>query len=111
MEISKVKEDVKVRLKAFPSLTGLSSISDETLDIFAEDAVNQAYDDHFTDRNVALAASLLCAHFITVATADDSNVAKETVDVISREYFDRGGSDDYLTEYRRLQGSPTIRFM
>lgn len=105
-------ENVKNRLSAFPNLAdNLAKIGDAALSIMAQDAIRQARNDHFAERSVPMAATYLLAHYVVMATAEGSNVAKEQVDVITREYFDRRGSDDYLAEYRRMMGNATVRFL
>lgn len=111
MDMDTLKQGVIARVKALPNLTNLSKLSDDTLAILAEDAITQAKADHFEDARLALAASLLCAHFVSLTTGEGSNVERETVDVITRQYFDRNGSDDYLAEYRRLMYNATVRFL
>lgn len=105
-------ENVKKRLNAFPNLAdSLAKIDDTALAIMVQDAITQARNDHFTESSLPMAATYLLAHYVVMTTADGSNVAKEQVDVISREYFDRKGSDDYLAEYRRMMGNATVRFL
>lgn len=110
--MDKLVEDVKKRLSAFPNLAdNLAKIDDTALAIMAQDAILQARNDHFAESNLPMAATYLLAHYVVMITAEGSNIAKEQVDVISREYFDRRGSDDYLAEYRRMMGNATVRFL
>ena len=95
---------VKTRLSLIPNLSGLSQLDDGAIDVLVEDAINQAYADGFKATNVAMAASYLCAHFVSVATATDKNISKQTASVLTVEYFDRKGTDEYLEEYNRLKG-------
>ena len=111
-KLDELVENVKKRLNAFPNLAdSLAKIDGAALAIMAQDAIEQARNDHFAERSVPMAATYLLAHYVVMTTAEGSNVAKEQVDVISREYFDRRGSDDYLAEYRRMMGNATVRFL
>lgn len=106
------KTDVVKRLKLIAPQ--LADISDETAEMFAEDAIQQAVADGFPDEDVVRGASYLAAHYANLASNQDSNISKQTASVLSVEYFDRGGSDDYLKEYLRLKNSVSgsiIRFM
>lgn len=80
----------------------LSKIDDEVVTTFAEDALLTASDDGFTGRRLVIAASFLAAHYSALADAKNSNVSKEQASILVREYFNRDGSTDYLSEYQRM---------
>lgn len=110
--MDKLVENIKKRLGAFPNLAdSVVKIDDTALSVMAQDAILQARNDHFTEQNLPMAATYLLAHYVVMTTAEGSNIAKEQVDVITREYFDRRGSDDYLAEYQRMMGNATVRFL
>lgn len=103
------------RLKMFPNLSSaLTTLDDDVIKEFASDALAQAKEDGFTDENIVRGATYLAAHFCNMANNTSSNISKQQASVLSIEYFDRGGSDDFLAEYKRLKNSLTrnaIRFM
>lgn len=82
-----------------PQITGLDA---DTMRTFADDAVSDATSDGFTGSMLERAAGYLAAHYAYVAFNQNSSVKKEQAAVLSREYFDRNGSDAYLAEYQRL---------
>ena len=47
----------------------------------------------------------LAAHFCNVISATNTNISKQQASVLTIEYFDRAGVDDYLLEYKRLKSS------
>lgn len=77
-------------------------VGDEALNIFANDAYSQALADGFKEPGVIVASSYLTAHYAYIAFNKNAKVKKEQAAVLSREYFDSTGTDDYLTEYQRL---------
>lgn len=85
-----------------PQITGLST---ETLTMLAGDALDQATVDGFTGSLLSLAAGYLAAHYAYLAFNQNSAIKSETAAVLSHEFFDRSGSDDYLAEYQRLLAS------
>lgn len=90
------------------------SLDDDVLAIYANDAITQATADEIPETQLALAASLYAAHLVTIATNKNNNISKEQVSTLSREYFDRAGGSDYLSEYKRLVASykrSTINFL
>lgn len=99
--------------------TQITGIDDETLSMFAEDAYLQTIQDGFKDEVAIRAAGYLAAHFAFVAFNKNSKVKKDQAAVLSREYFDSNGSDDYLAEYKRMKtdldngysGSALVRFL
>ncbi|MHA3065646.1 DUF4054 domain-containing protein [Lacticaseibacillus saniviri] len=94
-------DGVVTRLKMIaPQITG---IDDETLRIFATDAYTQAGKDGFSSDDIERAASYLAAHYAFIAFNRNERVKKEQAAVLSREYFDAGGSDAYLDEYLRMK--------
>lgn len=100
--IDQIVSKVVVRIKAnAPQLT----TSDETLNVFAEDAYNQALDDGFTGSKASIAAGWLGAHFAFLADNQNKAVSSEAADVLSHSFFDRKGGSDYLTEYERMKNS------
>lgn len=113
--MEELTQKISDRLKIFPNLKEtLSKLDDDAITAFVEDAVDQARADGFTDANIVRGASFLAAHFCNLASNSDTNVSKQQASVLSIEYFDRGGSDDYLVEYKRLKKSltqNTIRFL
>ena len=108
-------QKISERLQLFPNLEEtLDKLGDDAIEAFAEDAMDQALEDGFTEANVVRGASFLAAHFCTVASNTNSNISKQQASVLTIEYFDRGGSDDYLAEYKRLKnslGKNTITFL
>lgn len=89
-------------------------VAEDTLTLFATDALTQATADEIPTAQLQLAASLYAAHLATISQNQNNNVSKEQVSTLSREFFDRGGSSDYLAEYKRLVKSyrqTTLRFM
>lgn len=108
-------QKISERLKLFPNLKkAMSKLDDGAITAFVEDAVEQARADGFTDANIVRGASFLAAHFCNLASNEKSNISKEQASVFDIEYFDRGGSDDYLVEYKRLKKAlthNTIRFL
>ncbi|MBB1078961.1 hypothetical protein H5S09_04185 [Limosilactobacillus sp. STM2_1] len=108
-------ERVLKRLKLFPNLSdALSKLDQEIIDDLVDDAMSQAQADGFTESNIVRGATYLAAHFCNLASATGSNISKQQASVLTIEYFDRGGSDDYLVEYNRLKNSlkqSSIRFM
>lgn len=113
--MDELAQKISERLKLFPNLKEtLTKLDDGTILAFAEDAIDQARADGFTDSNIVRGASFLTAHFCNLASNSDTNISKQQASVLSIEYFDRGGSDDYLVEYKRLKKSLTqniIRFL
>ena len=69
---------------------------------FAQDALDQASADGFTDPKLEIAAGWLGSHFATLLDNANDNVKKKTMSVMSTEYFDRGGISTFLTEYNRM---------
>ena len=106
---------VAKRLKLFPNLSeALSKLDKDIIDELINDALDQAATDGFTERNIVRGATYLAAHFCNLASATGSNISKQQASVLTIEYFDRGGSDDFLVEYNRLKNSlrqNSIRFM
>lgn len=113
--MEELTQKISERLKLFPNLKEtLIKLNDGAITAFVEDAVDQARADGFTDPNIVRGASFLAAHFCNLASNSDTNISKQQASVLSIEYFDRGGSDDYLVEYKRLKKSltqNTIRFL
>lgn len=104
MDIEKIVTAVKQRLMLMPNLkVTITGLDDEVLTIFAKDAITQALSEGFTEVNVEMGAAYLTAHFCNVVSATNTNVSKQQASVLSIEYFDRAGVDDYLLEYQRLQ--------
>lgn len=83
-----------------PQITGLS---ETTFSILASDAYDQAIGDGFTGSGAIRAAGYLAAHFGVLASNANNNIKSESAAVLSHEYFDRSGTDDYLVEYNRLR--------
>lgn len=112
-----MKTSIKTRLNLFPNIKAIVDKLDENiLDSFIDDALNQAEDDGFTERNIVMGAAYLTAHFCHVASNENSNIQEQTAAVLTVKYFDRGGSDDYLAEYKRLKrtlkaNTSSIRFL
>ncbi|WP_089135459.1 hypothetical protein [Ligilactobacillus murinus] len=112
-----MKTSIKTRLNLFPNIKAIVDKLDENiLDSFIDDALNQAEDDGFTEKNIVMGATYLTAHFCHVASNENSNIQEQTAAVLTVKYFDRGGSDDYLAEYKRLKRSlktntSSIRFL
>lgn len=108
-------ERVAKRLKLFPNLSdALSKLDNDIVNELIDDALDQATTDGFTENNIVRGATYLAAHFCNLASATGSNISKQQASVLTIEYFDRGGSDDYLVEYNRLKNSlqqNSIRFM
>ena len=108
-------QTISERLKLFPNLAEtLDKLDNDAIEAFVGDAIDQATEDGFTNTNIVRAASFLAAHFCTVASNTNSNISKQQASVLTIEYFDRGGSDDYLAEYKRLKnslGKNTITFL
>ena len=108
-------ELVTKRLKSFPNLSdALSKLDAEIINGLVDDAISQAQADGFTESNIVRGATYLAAHFCNLASSTGSNISKQQASVLTIEYFDRGGSDDYLVEYNRLKNSiqhNSIRFM
>lgn len=108
-------QTISKRLRLFPNLAEtLDKLGDDAIEAFVGDAIDQATEDGFTNANIVRAASFLAAHFCTVASNTNSNISKQQASVLTIEYFDRGGSDDYLAEYKRLKKSlnkNTIAFL
>ena len=108
---------IKARLELFPNIkTIIGKLDEAILNSFIEDALNQAEDDGFTEKNIVMGATYLTAHFCHVASNENSNIQEQTAAVLTVKYFDRGGSDDYLTEYLRLKralktNTSSIRFL
>ncbi|WP_304652468.1 hypothetical protein [uncultured Ligilactobacillus sp.] len=108
---------IKARLELFPNIKAIIGKLDEAiLNSFIEDALNQVEDDGFTEKNIVMGAAYLTAHFCYVASNENSNIQEQTAAVLTVKYFDRGGSDDYLTEYLRLKralktNTSSIRFL
>jgi hypothetical protein len=82
-----------------PQLT----FEDESFRIFIEDAYLQVQKDGFDEDTAIVATSYLATHLAFIASNKNSKVKKEQADVLSREYFASGGTDDYLDEYNRLK--------
>lgn len=112
-----MKTAIKDRLESFPNIKAIVGKLDKVvLDNFIEDALNQAEDDGFTERNIVMGATYLTAHFCYVASNENSNIQEQTAAVLTVKYFDRAGSDDYLAEYLRLKralksNTSSIRFL
>lgn len=112
-----MKTAIKDRLESFPNIKAIVGKLDKVvLDNFIEDALNQAEDDGFTERNIVMGATYLTAHFCNVASNESSNVQEQTAGPLTMKYFDRAGSDDYLSEYLRLKralktNTSSIRFL
>lgn len=110
-----LRSNVKARVTSMPNLSTITeNITEDVIDKLVDDAIMQAFFDGFKEHNIEMGASLLTAHFCNVINNQNSNVAKEQLGTLSREYFDRAGSDDFLVEYNRLKrslSSATIRFM
>lgn len=112
-----MKTSIKARLELFPNIKAIiGKLNEEILNSFIEDALNQAEDDGFTERNIVMGATYLTAHFCYVASNENSNIQEQTAAVLTVKYFDRGGSDDYLAEYKRLKrtlkaNTSSIRFL
>lgn len=108
-------ERIAKRLKLFPNLSdALSKLDNDIVNELIDDALDQATTDGFTENNIVRGATYLAAHFCNLASATGSNISKQQASVLTIEYFDRGGSDDYLVEYNRLKNSlqqNSIRFM
>ena len=106
---------VAKRLKLFPNLSeALSKLDKDIIDELINDALDQAATDGFTESNIVRGATYLAAHFCNLASTTGSNISKQQASVLTIEYFDRGGSDDFLVEYNRLKNSlrqNSIRFM
>ena len=115
MKMEELTQKINERLKLFPNLKdALTQLDEGVVSAFVEDAIDQARSDGFTDSNIVRGASFLAAHFCNLASNTNSNISKQQASVLSIEYFDRGGSDDYLVEYNRLKKSltrNTIRFL
>lgn len=95
-----VQTQIVSRVKVIaPQIDG---VSDANLALFADDAYSQAGVDGFTSNQRIVAAGYLATHLAFVAFNENNNVKKETAAVLSREYFDSGGSDAYLLEYQRM---------
>ena len=113
--MEELTQKISERLKLFPNLKdALTQLDEEVVSAFVEDAIDQARIDGFTDVNIVRGASFLAANFCNLASNTSSNISKQQASVLSIEYFDRGGSDDYLVEYNRLKKSltqNTIRFL
>lgn len=114
--MSKQQNDrVAKRLKLFPNLSeALSKLDKDIIDELINDALDQATTDGFTESNIVQGATYLAAHFCKLVSATGSNISKQQASVLTIEYFDRGGSDDFLVEYNRLKNSlrqNSIRFM
>lgn len=112
-----MKTAIKGRLELFPNSKAIiEKLDGAILNSFIEDALNQAEDDGFTERNIVMGATYLTAHFCNVASNESSNVQEQTAGPLTMKYFDRAGSDDYLSEYLRLKralktNTSSIRFL
>ena len=113
--MEELTQKINERLKLFPNLKdSLTQLDEGVVSAFVEDAIDQARSDGFTDSNIVRGASFLAAQFCKLASNTNSNISKQQASVLSIEYFDRGGSDDYLVEYNRLKKSltqNTVRFL
>ncbi|KRK40802.1 DUF4054 domain-containing protein [Loigolactobacillus bifermentans] len=103
----------RVRRNA-PQLTA-DEVPDDDVKAYAEDAFIQATADGFKDGVLTIATGWLATHFAAMAFNKNDNVSKQKADVLEQDFFDRGGSDDYLAEYLRLKddlgdGATTIKF-
>ena len=106
MDINAVVEAVQKRLSLLPNLKStVESLDNEIAQILVKDAVNQAITDGFTELNIEMGAVYLAAHFCNVISATNTNISKQQASVLTIEYFDRAGVDDYLLEYKRLKSS------
>lgn len=106
LDIDLLASQVQERIKLLPNLkTTTAGLDDQAVALFAKDALLQAQKDGFSDNNIVMGASYLTAHFCLVASATNTNVAKQQASVLTIEYFDRAGIDDYLLEYQRLKNS------
>ena len=106
MDINEVIEAVQKRLSLLPNLKStVESLDNEIVQILVKDAVNQAKRDGFTELNIEMGAVYLAAHFYNVISATNTNISKQQASVLTIEYFDRAGVDDYLLEYKRLKSS------
>lgn len=96
-------EKIVIRIKANgPKLT----TSDETLKVFAEDAYTEAISDGFTDPKATIAAGWLAAHFAYLAeNAGSIAVSKEKAGDLEKDYFDRTGLSEFLTNYQRMKAA------
>lgn len=112
-----MKTAIKSRLELLPNIKVIVGKLDEAvLDNFIEDALNQVEDDGFTERNIVMGATYLTAHFCNLASNESSNIQEQTAGPLTMKYFDRAGSDDYLSEYLRLKralktNTSSIRFL
>lgn len=95
-EVQKVIQRIKILAPQ------LSTISDETLQILAQDAIDVAVQDGFKDPSLERAAGYLAAHYASVVNGQNSNVKKQTLSVMSIEYKDVGGTSEYLLQYQTL---------
>lgn len=98
-----LKQGVVARIKIIAPQ--VAELDDETLAIFADDALEAARADGFPETALRRAASYLAAHYAYVAFNQNAHVKKEAAAVLSREYFEAQGTDDYLMEYQRLRAS------
>jgi GH15 family glucan-1,4-alpha-glucosidase len=103
----------RVRRNA-PQITA-DLVSDDDVKEYALDAFMQATADGFKDRVLTIATGWLATHFAAMANNQNNNVSKQKADVLEQDFFDCGGSDDYLAEYLRLKddlgnGATTVKF-
>lgn len=97
--IEKIVQRIKINA---PQLT----TSAETLQVFAEDAYTEAISDGFTDPKAIIAASWLATHFAYLAeNAGQTAVSKEKAGDLEKDYFDRTGVSEYLSNYTRMKNA------
>ncbi len=82
-----------------------STLSDDTLNLLANDAISNAQIDGFKAPQLLIAAGYLAAHYASIVDGQNSNVKKQTLSVMSVEYQDKAGASDYLTQYQTLLNS------
>ncbi|WP_419154633.1 hypothetical protein [Weissella bombi] len=75
---------------------------EELLNEIAQDAIDNATADGFTEPKLEIAAGWLGSHFASLITGANSNIKKQTLAVMSIEYQSNSGSSTYLIEYQRM---------
>ena len=68
----------------------------------AQDAIDNATADGFTEPKLEIAAGWLGSHFASLISGANSNIKKQTLAVMSIEYQNNAGSSSYLVEYQRM---------